>query len=559
MEARADGGREHSATGELDEGDAAAFLEVSPALMAVTDLTTVVVAASRSWRGLGWEPSDLVGRRLMELIHPDEVGAAEALLARLQGGEDVGEIDVRLLHNDGGYRWFQGNGRVDLRAERLYFSGVDITARKELEARLRRQLALEELVASLATRLIGTDPEDVVSAIRHGVEELARAMGADRGHFLRGSRRDLDAAAYVEWRDPDTTSEAHRPTDDPEVQAWWRRQMRAGRLLLLDEVEQLQDEAPDVVAALRADGVRSLVHVPLPSLRGRWGFLTMSAVREPVVFGSHASSLLRLAGECFMTALAQRDDALALEDARAELQRRNEALERSNEGLEGFAYAAAHDLKAPLARVEMALSATPSVGSPTDELLGIARRATSRMRQLIEDLLTFAAAGSAVGPPSTVDLDYLLTQVLSDLEPLITAGGVVVERSRLPSVPGYRALLGQLLQNLLANSIKFTVPGRAPRIWIDAQDVDGGVQVTVRDNGIGIAPEHREAVFGVFTRLNAEDSYTGSGIGLATCARVVQHHGGRMWVEDGVDGGTAVCVWLPQSSGEVPAGAGNER
>ena len=535
-----------AAPGDLDVAAIAErVLRVAPGLVAITDLSTSVLLVSESWRSLGWDPASLVGVRLVDLLHPDDLSGAPPRLLMLQEGGAISSTDLRLRTAEGGYRWLQGTAAADLEAGHLYFSGVDITERKELEARLRRQLALEELVAGIASRLIGADTAHVLDEIHRSVEELARAMGADRGHFLRGHGHELDVANYVEWRNPDTAPREHSPTPDLDVQSWWRGAMRDNRLLRLDRVEELEDEAPHVVAALRDDGVRSLLHVPLPSQRGRWGFLTMVAVRGEVAFGDHASALLRLAGECFMTALAQRDDTLALEDAQRELQQRNEDLERSNEGLEGFAYAAAHDLKAPLSRVEMALAATPELGGTADELLGIARRASSRMRQLIEDLLTFAAAGSPVGPPGIVDLDDLLTQVLSDLEPSISGGGVAVERVRLPSVLGYRLLLGQLLQNLLGNAVKFTQDTDQPRIRIDAEHSAHGVTIAVRDNGIGIEPAHREDVFGVFTRLNSDDAFAGSGIGLATCARVVQHHRGRVWIEDGIDGGAAVLVWLP--------------
>jgi signal transduction histidine kinase len=305
-----------------------------------------------------------------------------------------------------------------------------------------------------------------------------------------------------------------------------------------------------VVEALQEDGVHSLLHVPLPPVRGHWGFVTMVSVRGPVRFSDASIALLRLAGECFMTALVRRDDAVALLDARRELQHRNEQLERSNEELERFAYSAAHDLKAPLARIEMALAALSGAAeAPGLDLVDVARRGSARMRQLIEDLLAFASVGEATGTLARVDLDEVLADVLADLEPAVAAGGVTNERSGLPAVPGHPALLGQLLQNLLANAIKFARPEVPSVVRVHAERDDEGVTVVVADNGIGIDPEHRTEVFGVFTRFSQNDASPGSGIGLATCAKVAHHHGGRIWVDDGIDGGTAVCVWLPDDPG----------
>lgn len=522
------------------------FFDMSVDLLTITDFEARVLDVSQSWeRALGWSPHELVGRSILELFHPDDLDGVLAAMEKLLEGKDALGVPARVRSKEGAYRWFQANARADLERGRIYVNATDITERKDLEEALRRQLLLEELVASMASRLIGAEREHVQDEIERGMAELARAMGADRAHFMRG-QREPDRTTYVEWRNPDTVSRQHAPAPQPDVQEWWRELLRSGGMLRLDDVEELAAEAPHVVAALRDDGVRSILHVPLPVHRRHWGFLTMVAVRERVQFSDDATALLRLAGECFMTALAERDDARALAAARRELEHRNEELERMNEGLEGFAYAAAHDLKAPLSRVEMALAAAPVEEGTTAELLGIARRATTRMRQLIEDLLAFASAGAA-GPMSSVDLDDALAQVLVDLEPLTTSTGVHVDRSPLPEVIGYRPLLEQLLQNLIGNAVKFLRPDVRPVVQVEGAPRDAGVVITVRDNGIGIDPAHRDDVFGVFTRLNPSDAFSGSGIGLATCAKVVQQHRGRIWIEDGIDGGVSVCVWLPNA------------
>ncbi len=527
------------------------LFEMSIDLLAVLDLDTRLLEASRSWeRALGWPLTAIVNRPLLELVHPEDTAHIGVELARLATGDDIVATVVRLRTSEGGYLWLQGNARADLSAGRIFLTATDITARVELEQALRRQMQLEELVASIAAGLIGTPPDETLSEIERGVAELARVTGADRGHFLRASRRDAERD-YVEWRDPGTVQAAHTPAPDRDVQHWWREVLQTGRVLVLATVEDLGDEAPKVVQSLQDDGVRSLLHVPLRRHGDRWGFLTLVAVRKEISFSDAVSALLQVAGECFMIALAQRDDALALHEARRELEQRNAQLERSNEELERFAYSAAHDLKAPLSRIEMALSAAsgalgPEAGmGPTHELLSIARRGSARMRQLIEDLLAFAAVGQVTEGRAPVDLDDVLRQVLSDLEPAIEASAATITSSSLPEVHGHRALLGQLLQNLLTNALKFARPGVPPVVRITAETTTDGVTVTVADNGIGVDPAAREEVFGVFARLNADESSPGSGIGLATCLKVVTHHGGRIWLDEGIDGGTAAHVWLP--------------
>jgi light-regulated signal transduction histidine kinase (bacteriophytochrome) len=256
-----------------------------------------------------------------------------------------------------------------------------------------------------------------------------------------------------------------------------------------------------------------------------------------------------------MTALARADDSLALLDARRQLEHRNEELERSNEELERFAYAAAHDLKAPLARIEMALAATPRPEGNDGLLVDVARRGASRMRQLIEDLLTFSAVGRSGTTAEEVDLDELLGQVLADFGPTIATAGAEVRHDPLPTAWGHRSLLGQVLQNLVGNSLKFVRPDVTPRIEISGTRNAVGTTIRVSDNGIGVDADKRNDVFGVFTRLNGDDQFPGSGIGLATCAKIVAYHGGQIRLEDGIDGGVTVVVQLPPEPVDEPTGA----
>lgn len=529
----------------VEAGAMRRLFDMSVDLLGVLDLEATILEVSPSFETtLGWSPASLRGTSFVELVHPDDAPRAQAELARLLQGDDAVAVLVRMREVHGRHRWIQGNARSDLAADQIYVSGADVTDLMSLEDALRRQLSLEELVAAIATRLIGAEPEHIVSEIERGLGELAVAMGADRGHFLRG----IDRAApttYLEWRNPETSPRRHVPNPDMDVQRWWVEVLASERTLRLDEVEELADEAPQVVAAMREDGVRSMLHVPLPPHRGHWGFITVSAVRGPVSFDDEMIALVRLAGDCFMTALAATDDAAALLEARRELERQNEALAQSNAELERFAYSAAHDLKAPLGLVEMALAATPPTGGQADELVALARRASARMRQLIEDLLAFAAVGASPDPPALVDVDELLTEVLGELEPEIARKGARVDRSALPSVVGNRALLAQMLQNLVGNALKFARPDIEPVVEIAGAPQDGGTIISVRDNGIGIDVALRERAFAVFTRLHGGDAYPGSGIGLATCAKVVELHGGRIWIDDGIDGGITVLVWLP--------------
>src|SRR5690606_22843365 len=166
------------------------------------------------------------------------------------------------------------------------------------------------------------------------------------------------------------------------------------------------------------------------------------------------------------------------------------------------------------------------------------------------DLLAFSEVSRVTGRGEPVDLDAGLEDVMSDLldgPDLSRPDQVNVDRSPLPAVVGHPALLSQHFQNLLANALKFRRDDVPSRIEVRAEDHGDGVVLTVADNGIGIPDQHRHEVFDAFKRLSSDERYTGSGIGLATCAKVADVHEGRIWVDDGIDGGTAIRVWLPST------------
>lgn len=539
-------GSEGPASDVHDVASVRRFLDLSIDLLAIVDFETKVLELSDSWeRLLGYTRAEMLGEPILQYFHPEDLPQIEAELASLLMGGDAVAVPVRIRSAAGDYRWIQGSARVDAASELIFVTAADISVRMELEEALRRQLSLEEEVATIASHLIAADDAEVHEVIHDGLQDIARLLGADRAHFLRGSRQV--ETAVIEWLDPDTGLRRNPSSTDPVVLRWWENVIRSPEVLAIDDVAAIAPGvAPaEVVEDLRRDDVRSVLVVPLPPHRGCWGFVSLVAIGRPVIFDDAVSSLLRLAGEAFLTALARGDDAIALLDARRELEHRNEELERSNEELERFAYSAAHDLKAPLARIEMALAATPRPDGDAGALMDVARRGASRMRQLIEDLLAFASVGTGASTAEDVDLDELLVQVLADLTPRVEEVGAEVRVAGLPGAWGHRALLGQLFQNLVGNSLKFVREGVTPVVEVSGTTDVRGVAVRVADNGIGIEPARRGDVFGVFTRLNSDDRFPGSGIGLATCAKVVAHHGGQIWVEDGIDGGAAVVVRLP--------------
>ncbi len=240
-----------------------------------------------------------------------------------------------------------------------------------------------------------------------------------------------------------------------------------------------------------------------------------------------------------------------------ELRRRTAELERSNRDLEQFAYVASHDLQEPLRHVTSfceILRDDHAQALDEDGLhcLDAVTQATGRMRELISDLLDYSRAGRSSRPPEAVDLRDVLDTVLDDLQPLIHASGAEVVVGALPVVHGTRFHLSGIFQNLLGNAVKFRREGVTPRIDVQARRVNESVwRFSVRDNGIGIDPQHVEQVFDVFQKLHPRQRFQGTGIGLAIVRKAVEYLGGRVWVESTPGEGSTFVFELPDGAPET--------
>lgn len=233
----------------------------------------------------------------------------------------------------------------------------------------------------------------------------------------------------------------------------------------------------------------------------------------------------------------------------AELTKANEALAQSNLELQQFAYVAAHDLQTPLRSIGgfaqlLAESYRGRLDAQADVWLDTLVRSAQRMHDLIRDLLGYSRVDSQGSPFKPTDFNQLCREVLEALDGSIRGTSGKITLDPLPIVYGDRTQLGQLLQNLIDNGLKYHGQ-EAPRIHISASRSEGEWVFAVRDNGIGIARKHLESVFDIFRRLHTQKKYPGTGIGLAVCRRVVHRHGGRIWVESEPGRGSTFYFTLP--------------
>jgi len=232
----------------------------------------------------------------------------------------------------------------------------------------------------------------------------------------------------------------------------------------------------------------------------------------------------------------------------------HDELERSNRELEQFAYVASHDLQEPLRKVASFCQLLErrykgQLDERADQYIGFAVDGAKRMQVLINDLLAFSRVGRLTREQVLVDGGEIAAQAVANLGPAIEETGAEIEVGPLPSVRGEPALLAAVFQNLLGNAVKFHGED-PPRVTLTAERDGDFWTFTCADNGIGIEPEYAERVFVIFQRLHPKDAYPGTGIGLAMCRKIIEYHGGRIWLDTDADRGTVFRFTLPVAEEE---------
>lgn len=481
----------------------------------------------RSWnagaqRLFGFTADEMVGRDARVLVPPARLAEFETQLGQVRAGGRVEPQDTLRLRRDGGLACVsQTLSPVRTPEGRLVGASAiarDLSRVRRLEQRFRTA------VESAPLAMVIVDARGVITLVNRETEKL---FGWTREELL---------GRPIELLVPERFRAGHPERRREYAGAPEARRMGAGRDLY----------------ALRRDGSEFPVEIGLNPVEGDAGAAVLAAIVD-ITERKRLADELRRTNERLEARVRERTEALQ-EQAAALAQARDD-LERRNIELRSFAHVVSHDLQGPLRHIAgfVQLLEARRAEALDEEARGWIRRTVDsvrRMEALIRDLLAYSGVDERARPFARVELDAALDDALALLEGSLREAGAVLTRDPLPAVAGDRTQLMQVFLNLLGNALVYHGP-RPPRVHVSARRDGARWVVSVRDEGIGIDPRHHERVFELFRRLHTPQEYPGTGIGLAICRRVVQRHGGRIWVESEPGRGADFLFTLPD--GESPA------
>jgi PAS domain S-box-containing protein len=514
----------------------------------------------------GYEPSEFEHVDPWLLIHPDDrVPLARQVAAATRCDGDSAPLTFRIRHRDGAWRWLESTlspFAAPSGEARFAVVSRDVTERHQRRLELERELEIEKRVADFSRDLLETGAHGIDAGIQHGLEAAGTIAGADRAYLVGALGGDSTPVTICEWHAPDVVPRPYQLEPERDKQAWILERLLAGRIIRLDRIEDLPDEAHHLREALVEGGVRSYLCIPIRSEGRFFGVLSFHREREAKCWSEREVTLLRVVADLFASALRRKRAETSLEESQRRLLQAQKM-----EAVGTLAGGIAHDFNNQLT-VMLANARYVMRRAEGDEDLNRAledlNRAAEHCAQLTRSLLAFARR--TPDSPCSLDVDSVVAGAEELLRPLIPSSidFEVDIRASQALVIADPTQLQQVLVNLVVNARDAMPEGGRLTLRAEIRRVDRDearslglvmpgsyVEFIVRDTGTGMDEPVRVRVFEPF--FTTKPVGQGTGLGLATAYGIVQQCGGAIGVESEPGCGSTFRVLLPQSL-EIAAG-----
>ncbi|MBN1992377.1 MAG: PAS domain S-box protein [Anaerolineae bacterium] len=421
---------------------------------------------------------------------------------------------------------------------------AEIKERQLAEKALQHRIEFEDLITTLSTHFINLPSDQIDEGINHALQTIGEFLKVDRSYILLFSENATSMSISHEWDAPGLEPLSQTVKECPvDHFPWFAQKIKQFDTVLVSAIADLPPAATAEKEISRAKNIGALVNLPLVYRDVPVGSLAFASIQAQKKWAEEDIALLKIVGEIFVNALERKR-------AEARLQAYAADLERSNHELQTFAYIASHDLQEPLRKIQLFSNRLRTrhgdlFNEQARDYLERLLHAATRMQTLIQDLLTYSRLTTHAQPFTLVDLNKIASEVLSDLEGRIEEVGGQVAIGMLPTIEADPMQMGQLLQNLISNGLKYHRPTEPPLVKVRANIEEGLCRLTVADNGIGFDETHLERIFRIFERLHGHSKYEGTGIGLAICRKIVDRHGGAITATSAPGQGATFIVTLP--------------
>ncbi|MBK9006708.1 MAG: GAF domain-containing protein [Anaerolineae bacterium] len=531
------------------------FLEIfdkNPVAIVVSNAAgQVVFANAQSHRLLGYEAGELIGISIEQLA-PENIRVAHersrAAFNQKPSARPMMGRELTARRKDGGLFPVEiGLVPLTLGADTLILASImELTELKQLEQEAKRRASEVTLLYRLGLALASGD--DLYHALRAFANELRQVISADAFHIgLYDSETDIFSYSLFLNLDEDIQPPSRKLLEKPGLAA----EVISGRkTIYLEDINDPQVRRDHHMLVIVEAPVRSYLGIPLVLDDRVIGIMSVQSLQP----GAYSQEQIRLLETIATQVSITIEKSRLLEQLQRELAERRlliDELENKNAELERFTYTVSHDLKSPLVTISGFLefleqsAATGDMARFKKDKKRI-RDAVSRMQDMLGELLELSRLGRVMNEPASIPFGDLTREALELARGRVDERGIVVYiQPNLPSVRVDKPRLIEVMQNLLDNAAKYMGAQAKPRIEVGHQGVEDDKPIFfVRDNGMGIPPEHHERIFGLFNKLDPTSE--GTGIGLALVKRIIELHGGRIWIESKAGHGSTFYFTLPR-------------